>query len=55
MKIEITPGQRESLLDLLENDLIPIIQQNEDIDGFGWLVNIVIFYNALKECKGNED
>lgn len=55
MKVEITPDQRESLIDLFENDLIPIVQQNEDIDNFRWLVNIVTFYNALKECKKDEN
>ena len=46
--ITITMGEGESLLELLELHLIPIIREDTDIDSMEWLSNMISIYQKCK-------
>lgn len=50
--IEITKGEAESLIDLIEGGLFDIIRNDTDIDSMRWLCNICSVYNKL--CEGKD-
>lgn len=50
-EIKITKSEAESLLDLLENNLIQIIRDDVDVDSMVWLSNIMRIYDKCKEIK----
>ena len=49
--IEITKDEAESLVDLIETNIYDNIREDPDIDGVGWLCNIMSGY---KKCKAGE-
>lgn len=44
-----TIDELESLIDLIECNIFPIIRNDEDIDNINWLCNICSAYRKMKE------
>ena len=49
MVIEITKDECETLVDLIECNLLNIIRNDEDIDNMIWLMNICSVFKKLQE------
>lgn len=50
----ITIAEAESLADMFELNLIPLIREDTDIDSIEWLVNITSIYKKCREAIDNE-
>ena len=50
MKIDMTKGQCESLLDYIELNLIDVIRTDTDIDSLEWVKNILAARDAFKKA-----
>lgn len=50
MKIDMTKGQCESLIDYIELNLIDIIRNDTEIDSLEWVKNILDARDAFKKA-----
>ena len=50
MMIELTKNECESLVDLIECNLLNIIRNDDDIDNIHWLMNICSVFKKLQEA-----
>jgi len=50
-----TIDELESLIDLIECNIFPIIRNDEDIDNINWLCYICSAYRKMKERVGDRD
>lgn len=55
MKIELTKGQCESLVDFIEGHLLDAIRNDTDIDNLNWVRNILNVHQVLEEAIKSEN
>lgn len=51
MKVELTEGEAESLLDFLELNFIRCVKDNPDLDSMLWMDNMM---NIWRKCGGRK-
>lgn len=54
IKIKLTPGEINNLIEFLEIEFIPFIRKCEDIDNIGYLASMCDVYKRLVETKERE-
>lgn len=51
--VELTRDEAIGLVDFLDITLFDAIRNDPDIDGMGWLCNMMMVYKKCKECIEN--
>lgn len=55
MKIDLTKGQCESLIDYIEVNLLDVIRNDTDIDNLRWVQNILTAKDAMEKAVAEDE
>lgn len=50
MKIDVTKGQCESVIDFIEGNILKVIRDDELLDNVDWLANILAVRDAMQKA-----